>query len=85
MTETEIQCLKQNVGKFVEIETSDGELLVAKLIDVFDDSALDEHELFCEVVSSNVREPAVEADAAEGYALDFDDILSATPHDAVNR
>jgi hypothetical protein len=37
MTEDDIQCLKENVDKLVEIRTTDDECLVAKVLFVTDD------------------------------------------------
>ena len=44
MTEAEIQLLKEKLDKTVEIETDDGERLIAKVISVFYDEEYDEHE-----------------------------------------
>lgn len=78
MTENEIQCLKDNIGRLVDVETTDGEFLVARVISVFYDQEYDEHELFYEVVSTNVSYEHLED--AGGYALDFDEIRSVAPH-----
>jgi hypothetical protein len=77
MTETEIQCLKDQIEKLVEIETSDGEILTARVISVFDDENYDEHELFYEVISTNM--PYENRESSGGYALAFSKILSVCP------
>lgn len=79
MTESEIKCLKDNVDKLVEIETIDGELLVVKVVSVFDGPERDEHEVLYEVVSTNMLETYKNIENASGYALDFSNILSAKP------
>ncbi|MGA2249710.1 hypothetical protein [Terracidiphilus sp.] len=80
MTESQIQCLKDHVDKTVEIETVDSERLVAKVLAVFHDSDYDEHELFYELVSTNMIEAYKHLGEAGGYALDFDKIVSVQPH-----
>ncbi len=79
MTESEIQCLKDNIDKAVEIQTIDGERLIAKILFVTHDQEHDEHELLYEVVSSNMIEPYAHLDNAGGYVLDFDKVLSVKP------
>jgi hypothetical protein len=79
VTESEIQCLKDNIDKVVEIETIDGELLLAKVISVFHDNQNEEHELFYELISSNKPEASRKLDDHGGYALDFGSIFSVTP------
>ncbi len=76
MTESEIQCLKDNIDKSVEIETADGERLIAKVLFVTHSEEYDEHELLYQVISSNRLESYVHLDKAGGYVLDFDKILS---------
>jgi len=76
--ESEIQCLKENLDHLVDIETADGEFLVAKVLSVFHDEANNEHEVFFEVVSSNM--PHKDSESAVGCALDFGNILLVRPH-----
>ena len=78
MKESEIQCLKDNV--FVEIETTSGEKLVAKVIWVFDSGEYDEHELFYEVISTNLPESYSQFESAVGYGLEFGRILTVKTH-----
>lgn len=80
MTEIEIQCLKDNIDKTVEIETVDGERLVAKVIFVMFDDEYDEHELLYQVVSSNMLDSYKHLEDAGGYTLDFDKVLSVRPY-----
>jgi len=79
MTQVEIQCLKENVGKTVEIGTSDGELVVAKILAVFLDSDFDEHELFYELISTNMPDAYRHLGGTGGYALDFEKIVLVRP------
>ena len=44
MTESQIQCLKDNLDKIVELETVEGEKLVAKILAIFHDPEYDEHD-----------------------------------------
>jgi hypothetical protein len=80
MTESEIQCFKDNIDKTVEIETIEGERLIAKVISVFHSDEYDEHEFFYEVVSSNMLDSYSHLENSGGYALDFEKILSVKPH-----
>jgi hypothetical protein len=80
MTESEIQCLKENIDKTVEIETNDGERLVARVVSVFDDAEYDEHELFYKLVATNMPESYKHVGDTGGYAVDFEKILSVRPH-----
>ena len=76
MTESDIQCLKDNIDRKVEIETSEGERLIAKVLFVIYDEEYDEHELIYEVVSSNMLEWYSHHENAGGFVLDFDKIVS---------
>ena len=76
MTDAEIQCLKENIDKLVEIQTVDGEHLIAKILSVFHSDEWDEHEVFYEVVSSNMIDSYHHVGSPGGYALDFDKIVS---------
>ena len=80
MTDVEIQCLKENIDKMVEIRTTDGEELIAKVLAVFHDVEFDEHELFYELVATNMLASYDHVQDAGGYALDFDKILSVSEH-----
>jgi hypothetical protein len=79
MTEVEIQCLKDNLDKTVEIDTVDGERLIARVLAVFHDEEYDEHELFYELVSSNMPASYARGESAGGFALGFDKILAVRP------
>jgi len=79
MTKSEIQCLKDNIDKLVEIETTDGERLIAKVFLVTHDEEYDEHDLLYQVVSSNMLEPYLRRETAGGYVLDFDKIVLVRP------
>jgi hypothetical protein len=79
MNDAEVQCLKDCIDKVVEIETIDGEQLVARVISVFSDAEYDEHELFYEMLSTNMPEAYKHLGNAGGYALDFGKIASVRP------
>jgi hypothetical protein len=81
MTESELQCLKNSIDKTLEIQTIDGEHLFAKVLAVFCDQEYDEHELFYELISTNMPESYQPRENAGGCALDFDKIVSAKPVD----
>jgi len=80
MTEPEIQCLKDNIDKSVEIETVDGERLIAKVLVVIHDQNYDEHEVVYKVVSSNMPEIYSQHKNSGGFVLDFDKIQSVKPY-----
>ena len=85
MTAIEIQFLKDSVDKVVEIETIDGERLVAKVLSVFHSEEYDEHEVFYEVVSSNMLNSYPRLEDSAGYAMDFGKILSVKPYSVLGR
>jgi hypothetical protein len=80
VTEIEIQLLKDSIDRLVEIETIDGERFTARVISVFHDQEYDEHELFYEVISSNMLEVYKQIGDGGGYALDFGKIAAVRPH-----
>lgn len=65
-----------NVDKLVEIETNDGEPLVAKVILVFHNAEYDEHGVFYDSISTNKPEVYKDVNERCGYALDFENMLS---------
>jgi uncharacterized protein YxeA len=79
VTESEIQFLKENIDNTIEIETSDGERLVVKVLFVTCDKEYDEHELTYQAVSSSRQESYLNLENAGGYVLDFDKIESVKP------
>jgi hypothetical protein len=79
VTESEIQCLKDNIDKTVEIQTIDGERLIAKVLFVTHDQEYDEHEVLYEVVSSNMIQSYAHLENVGGHVLDFEKILSVEP------
>jgi hypothetical protein len=76
MTDFEIQCLKDNVDRAVEIETSEGERLIANVKSVIYDKEYDEHELIYQVVSSNTPAFYSQRENSGGFVLGFEKILS---------
>ena len=79
MTESEIQCLKDHIDRTVEIEITDGERLIAKVLFVTHCEEYDEHEVLYQVISSNMIEWYMHRESAGGYALNFDKIVSVKP------
>jgi hypothetical protein len=79
MTESDIQCLKDNIDKIVEIKTNEGERLIAKVLFVIYDKEYGEHELIYEVISSNMLESYSHLENTGGYVLDFGCIVSVKP------
>jgi hypothetical protein len=79
VTESEIQCLENNIDKTVGIETSEGEQLIAKVLFVDYDKEYDEHELLYQVVSSSMPELYSQHEYSGAYVLDFDKIVSVRP------
>jgi hypothetical protein len=75
MTESDIQCLKMNIGKVVEIQTIDGEHLTARIISVFDEE--DQPDVFYEVLTSNTMDWYLDHADSGGFALALDRIVSA--------
>ena len=80
MTEAEIQCLKDNIDKAVEIETVDGERLIARILFVTHCEEYDEHDVLYEMISSNTPEFYARHPDSGGFVLDFGRILSVKPH-----
>ena len=80
MTEPEIQFLKDNIDKTVEIETVDGERLIARVLFVTHSEEYGEHDVLYEVMSSNMLGSYSHLKSAGGYVLDFDKIQSVKPH-----
>jgi len=80
VTESEIQFLKDSIDKLVEIETTAGERLIAKVLFVIHDEEYDEHELLYQVVSSDRLEFYLQHKESGGFVLDFDNIISVKPH-----
>jgi hypothetical protein len=79
VTESDIQCLKDSIDKTVEIETRDGERLVAKVLFVIYDKEYDEHELIYEIISSSMPDFYSHSKSVGGYVLDFDEVVSVKP------
>jgi hypothetical protein len=79
MTISEIQCLKDNVDKIVEIETTSGERLIAKVLFVNHSEEYDEHDLLYEVVETNMPEFYASHKDCGGFVMDFEYIVSVKP------
>jgi len=76
MTEQEIQCLKDNIDKTVEIETISGERLIAKVLFVSHSDEYDEHDVTYEMIFSNKPEVYASYPDAGAFNMDFGAILS---------
>lgn len=85
MTDSEIECLKSNINKAVEIETVEGELLIAKVLFVTHDNDYNEHELLYQVLASSTPEFYERNKNAPSLALDFNSILSVKPRPDFDR
>jgi hypothetical protein len=79
MTEADIQCLKDNIDKLVEIRTVDAECLIAKIQIVTDDDEYHVHDVMYEVISSNQIDTYAHLENSGGYLLDFVEIVSVKP------
>jgi hypothetical protein len=79
VTQSEIQRLRDNIDKTVEIETDAGERLIAKVLFITFNEEYDEHELTYQVVSSTMLEAYSNLENTGGYVLDFDKIVSIKP------
>jgi len=75
VTESDLACLKSNIGKFVEIETTDGVRHLVKVLSVFDGE--DDPDVFYELVftSHPYLYPRM-ADKSIGYSLPLANIVS---------
>lgn len=79
VTAADIQCLRDNVDKLVEIRTIDEECLVARVMIVTHDDDIQVHDVMYEVVSSNRIESYDDLSDLSGYLLDFVEIVSVKP------
>jgi len=73
MTNAELELLKANVDRQVEIDTRDGECLRIKVLFVFDRES--DHNLLFDVISPE-NDRAAEGGPAPAYSLPLADILS---------
>jgi hypothetical protein len=80
MEDAEIQCLKDSIDRLVEIQTRDGEHLIAKVISVFDGE--DKPNIFYQVISSSTMEWYKSYPLSDAFSLDFDRIVSVRPVNA---
>lgn len=74
MTKADLVCLKSNIGKIVEIETTDGARHLVRVVSVFD--AEEDPDMFYELVSTS--RPDLYPRIAEecGYSLPLENIVS---------
>ena len=79
MDVAEIQCLKDNIDKLVEIRTVDGECLIAQLQIVTHDDEINVHDVMYQVISSNKIDSYSNLESTGGYVLDFEEIVSVVP------
>jgi hypothetical protein len=80
MTESETQCLKDSVDRLVEIETFDGEKLVAKILFAENSNEYNEHNLLYELISTNTPEFYARFENSGGFVMDFGKILTVKPN-----
>jgi hypothetical protein len=73
--EADLVYLKSSIGKVVEVETADGERLLAKVVSVFDHE--DDPDVFYELISTSRPDlyPRI-AEKSIGYSLPLGNILS---------
>jgi len=83
VTPSDVQCIKNNIDKLVEIRTVSGECLVARILFVTHDEDCDEHEVLYQVVSSNQLDQYHHLETSGGYVLDFEETVSVKPADAL--
>ena len=76
MPADDIQRLKDNIDKLVEIRTVDEECLVARVMIVTHEDEIQVHDVMFEVVSSNRIELYGDLEDLSGYLLDFEEIVS---------
>jgi hypothetical protein len=79
MTEADIQCLKDNIDKLVEIQTADDECLLAKVLFVTHCEEYNEHDVLYDVISSNKMDFYLKYKDTGGFVLDFERIVSVKP------
>jgi len=78
MTQSDIEFLKTNIDKIVEIETLKGERLPIKVIFVFDQES--DPDIFFWDVTSDPLKPTSEH--AKGYGLPLEQIISVSKYTA---
>jgi len=67
VTEADLICLKSNVNKLVEIETTDGEHLVGRVITVFDSE--EDPDVWYDLISTSKPERYVRREENVGYSI----------------
>jgi hypothetical protein len=77
VTEGELRLLKSSIDKRVQIETSDGEQVIAKVICVFDEGS--DADIFYELVSTSHPGLYARKKCVGGYSLPLRDIVSVSP------
>ena len=76
MTSADLNTLKSNIDKRVQIETADGEQLIAKVISAFFEES--DADVFFELVSTSRPELYAKTEQAGGYSLPLKDIASVS-------
>ena len=79
LTSQDISLLKAKFDKAVEIETTDGQRLVAKTLRVFHSEEPEKHEISYELLSSNMLDRFRHRETAGGYAIDLNEISTVKP------
>jgi hypothetical protein len=81
VTNSEIELLKRSIDKNVEIRTTFGEIMIAKIGFVMHSEEYDEHDVTYQVASSNMMDWYERHGKDHSYVLDFELILSVKPAD----
>ena len=76
MTDADLDTLKSNIDKRVQIRTVDGEQMVAKVISVFAEES--DADMFFELVSTFRPELYAKIERVGGYSLPLKDIASVS-------
>jgi hypothetical protein len=77
MKDSELECLKTNIGQILEIGTQKGDYLLVKVISVFDHES-DPDVFFFEVTSDPHKQDSEQRD---GHRLPLQEIVSVKKHD----
>ncbi len=75
MTQADLEFLKSNIGKLVEIETQEGDRRLIKPISVFDQES--DPDVFFWDVTSDPAKP--DSEQTEGYGLALAEIVCVRP------
>jgi hypothetical protein len=77
VTHSDLECLKANIDRVVEIETRGGEHFLAKVISVFDQES--DPDLFYWDVTANPH--MQDSEHSQGYSIQLDEIAAVRKFD----